>query len=135
MFIVNDLWAVNYKMTINSSFWNKLRIYKRKSQWHESATTWSQFYKPSNWKILWKKKNTNINNFNIWLSICFLQKTKSLEVHIFILVNTAVSINMQHIFPINNGYENIFSHLDRKLCIGYLQLMTWSIVKEHFMSA
>lgn len=58
-----------------------------------------------------------------------------IEVHIFILVNTAVSINMQHIFPINNGYENIFSHLDRKLCIGYLQLMTWSIVKEHFMSA
>lgn len=34
-----------------------------------------------------------------------------LEVHIFILVNTAVSINMQHIFPINNGYENIFFHI------------------------
>lgn len=45
------------------------------------------------------------------MMICYFQKTKSLEVHIFILVNTAVSINMQHIFPIDNGNENIFFHI------------------------
>lgn len=69
------------------------------------------------------------------MMICYFQKTKSLEVHIFILVNTAVSINMQHIFPIDNGIENIFfSYSDRKLFIGYPQFMALSILKEHLMS-